>query len=115
MGSTSRRVVAGVVATWTAFVFVAVCLAACGAVPVGAAEHACCKKPAGADGAELTAVTADCCAQPAMVKPAAIAMPSLITGVALAFEFALAPVPLAVVSVRLPTPSGVSPPFVLRV
>ena len=115
MGSTVRRVAAGIVAAWTAFVFVAACLAACGGVSAAATEHACCGKPAGADRTALAAVAADCCAQPAMEKPVTIAMPLLITGAALAFEFAPAPVPLAVASAWLPPPPGVSPPFVLRV
>ena len=60
-------------------------------------------------------MTADCCAQTTMVKPDAVAMSPLITGVTAAFEFDPAPGPLAVVSIRHPPPPGVSPPFVLRV
>ena len=115
MGLTARRVVAGTLAAWTASVFVVVCLAACGGVSAEASEHACCRKPAGADRAALASVAADCCAQPAMLKPATLAMPLLNPGVALAYDFHAAPMPLAVASVHLPPPPGASHPFVLRV
>jgi hypothetical protein len=110
------RFVAGFVAAWTAVSFTVVCLTACAAPRVSAAAHACCKQAEDGSGARFEAVTADCCAQPHMVKPTSNAAPSATPGSALiaaANESACAGDPIA--HRMLPPLPGASPPLILRI